>query len=193
MSACIGHTLSGNVLFSEGLLLDHRGNRAQLGTLTKITGCSNHSDKTEGVRLTEVVNRDREPRSDQRHTKAEEEHPPARWFVHIQKTWVEWSYQVHKEWLLMKRLSERAPNSDQPRLYQIGGSHAQRDLFEQVYLDAWLLKNEALHLLKSALQPVVTFPSPCLPCFPQRTLLSWSALRQFRYAPNRSSIAEQTS
>lgn len=25
-----------------------------------------------------------------------------------------------------------------PRLYAIGGSHAQRDLFEQVYLDAWL-------------------------------------------------------
>jgi len=60
------------------------------------------------------------------------------------------------------------------------------DLFEQVYLDAWLRaeqNNEALHLLKSALQPVVTFPSPCLPCFPQRTLLSWSALRQFRSTP----------
>ncbi len=37
------------------------------------------------------------------------------------------------------------------RLYQIGGSHAQRDLFEQVYLDAWLRaeqNNEALHLLE---------------------------------------------
>jgi len=37
-----------------------------------------------------------------------------------------------------------------PRLYEIGGSHAQRDLFEQVYLDAWLRaeqNREALHLL----------------------------------------------
>jgi tetratricopeptide (TPR) repeat protein len=37
-----------------------------------------------------------------------------------------------------------------PRLHEVGGSHAQRDLFEQVYLDAWL-RNEhnhtALHLL----------------------------------------------
>jgi len=76
MSACIGHTLSGNVLFSEGLLLGITGAiGAQLGlTCYKNTGCSNHSDKTEGVRLTETG--DREPRSDQRHTKAEEEHPP---------------------------------------------------------------------------------------------------------------------
>ena len=38
-----------------------------------------------------------------------------------------------------------------PRLYAIGGSHAQRDLFEQVYLDAWLRAGqnyEALHLLE---------------------------------------------
>jgi len=34
-----------------------------------------------------------------------------------------------------------------PRL-QIGGSHAQRDLFEQVYLNAWLRAEEALHLLE---------------------------------------------
>lgn len=36
------------------------------------------------------------------------------------------------------------------RLYEVGGSHAQRDLFEQVYLDAWLRAEqnlEALHLL----------------------------------------------
>ncbi len=36
-------------------------------------------------------------------------------------------------------------------LYAIGGSHAQRDLFEQVYLDAWLRaeqNRQALHLLK---------------------------------------------
>lgn len=38
-----------------------------------------------------------------------------------------------------------------PRLYQVGGSHAQRDLFEQVYLDAWLRfeqNYEALRLLE---------------------------------------------
>ncbi|MBW4575825.1 MAG: tetratricopeptide repeat protein [Aphanothece sp. CMT-3BRIN-NPC111] len=37
-----------------------------------------------------------------------------------------------------------------PHLYKIGGSHAQRDLFEQVYLDAWLRAEQnhtALHLL----------------------------------------------
>ncbi len=38
-----------------------------------------------------------------------------------------------------------------PRLHEIGGSHAQRDLFEQVYLDAWLRErhnHEALRLLE---------------------------------------------
>ena len=38
-----------------------------------------------------------------------------------------------------------------PRLHEIGGSHAQRDLFEQVYLDAWLRNEqnyEALRLLE---------------------------------------------
>lgn len=38
-----------------------------------------------------------------------------------------------------------------PRLHLIGGSHAQRDLFEQVYLDAWLRveqNHEALRLLE---------------------------------------------
>lgn len=38
-----------------------------------------------------------------------------------------------------------------PRLHEIGGSHAQRDLFEQVYLDAWLRaqqNHEALRLLQ---------------------------------------------
>lgn len=38
-----------------------------------------------------------------------------------------------------------------PRLHAIGGSHAQRDLFEQVYLDAWLRANhnqEAIKLLE---------------------------------------------
>lgn len=39
-----------------------------------------------------------------------------------------------------------------PRLHIIGGSHAQRDLFEQVYLDAWLRANhnqEAIKLLQN--------------------------------------------
>lgn len=31
------------------------------------------------------------------------------------------------------------------QLHEIGGSHAQRDLFEQVYLDAWLRSNEQNH------------------------------------------------
>ncbi len=38
-----------------------------------------------------------------------------------------------------------------PRLYTIGGSHAQRELFEQIYLDAWLhaqQNHEALKLLE---------------------------------------------
>ena len=38
-----------------------------------------------------------------------------------------------------------------PRLQAIGGSHAQRDLFEQVYLDAWLRANhnqEAMNILE---------------------------------------------
>lgn len=38
-----------------------------------------------------------------------------------------------------------------PHLYKIGGSHAQRDLFEQVYLDAWLRAEqnyEALQLVE---------------------------------------------
>lgn len=38
-----------------------------------------------------------------------------------------------------------------PRLYTIGGSHAQRELFEQIYLDAWLRaqqNHEALKLLE---------------------------------------------
>jgi len=38
-----------------------------------------------------------------------------------------------------------------PRLHALGGSHAQRDLFEQVYLDAWLRaeqNHQALQLLE---------------------------------------------
>jgi len=41
-----------------------------------------------------------------------------------------------------------------PRLYEIGGSHAQRELFEQVFLDAWLRteqNHEALQLVEQPL------------------------------------------
>lgn len=41
-----------------------------------------------------------------------------------------------------------------PRLYEIGGSHAQRELFEQVYLDSWLQAEQnhgALRLLEKAM------------------------------------------
>jgi len=56
-------TLSVMFFFQKGLMESLGAIAAQLGTgvTSKITGCSNHSDKTEGVRLTEVVNRDREP------------------------------------------------------------------------------------------------------------------------------------
>jgi tetratricopeptide (TPR) repeat protein len=49
-----------------------------------------------------------------------------------------------------------------PRLHEIGGSHAQRDLFEQVYLDAWLRaeqNHEALHLLKKRIAASRFIPS----------------------------------
>jgi len=95
-----------------------------------------------------------------------------------------------------KRLSERRTQTNLlSRLYQIGGSHAQRHL-SRVYLDAWLraeLENNALHLLKSALQPVVipfALP-PLLPTANPALLVSVAPVQE--YAPNRSSIAEQTS
>jgi len=49
---------------------------------------------------------------------------------------------------LGKAITELRPTL--PRLYQIGGSHAQRDLFEQVYLNAWLRaeQNNGAHLLE---------------------------------------------
>jgi hypothetical protein len=49
-----------------------------------------------------------------------------------------------------------------PRLYEIGGSHAQRDLFEQVYLDAWLRaeqNHEAFHLLQKRIATRRFIPS----------------------------------
>ncbi|MCA1993877.1 MAG: tetratricopeptide repeat protein [Coleofasciculus sp. S288] len=49
-----------------------------------------------------------------------------------------------------------------PRLYEIGGSHAQHDLFEQVYLDAWLRAEEnhqAFHLLQKRIAARRYIPS----------------------------------
>jgi len=144
-------------------------------------------DKTEGVRLTEVVNGDREPRSDQRHTKAEEEHPPGGGSYISKKHGLRWSLQVHKEWLLMREEIE----SERAELRPIC-CHActrlvvaMRNVFEQVYLDAWLRaeqNNEALHLLKSALQPVVTFAlPPLLPTANPALLVSVAPVQE--YAP----------
>lgn len=42
-----------------------------------------------------------------------------------------------------------------PRLHEVGGSHAQRDLFEQIYLDAWL-RNEHNHTALRLLNKRVT-------------------------------------
>jgi len=62
LSACIGHTLSGNVLFRRIILGITQSVPNWVRLLQKSTGCSNHSDKTEGVRLTGVVNsRNRTP------------------------------------------------------------------------------------------------------------------------------------
>jgi hypothetical protein len=51
-------------------------------------------------------------------------------------------------------------------LYEIGGSHAQRDLFEQIYLDAWLRaeqNHEALHLLEKRIAARRHIPQQLLP------------------------------
>ncbi len=48
------------------------------------------------------------------------------------------------------------------QLQAIGGSHAQRDLFEQVYLDAWVRheqNHQALHLLEKRLAKKRYIPS----------------------------------
>lgn len=74
---------------------------------------------------------------------------------YMQRIWTEvavpaaWGMAAHanRDW-------ERAIAQLRPilsRLHEIGGSHAQRDLFEQVYLDAWLRaeqNHEALYILE---------------------------------------------
>jgi len=78
------------------------------------------------------------------------------------KPGLRWRYQLHEYGCacgrLGKAITELRPTL--PRLYQIGGSHAQRDLFEQVYLNAWLLSKTMKHFIcwKSALQRVVISP-----------------------------------
>ena len=67
---------------------------------------------------------------------------------HHRKTWIEVALPAAKgmkahatgDW--GKAITQLSPILS--RLYEIGGSHAQRDLFEQVYLDAWL-RNEQNH------------------------------------------------
>jgi tetratricopeptide (TPR) repeat protein len=74
---------------------------------------------------------------------------------YIQKTWIEVAIPAARgmaahargEW--ERAIAQLRPTL--PRLYEIGGSHAQRDLFEQVYLDAWLRVEQnyqALQLLE---------------------------------------------
>ncbi len=74
---------------------------------------------------------------------------------YIQKTWVEvavpaaFGMAAHARGDWDRAIAQLRPIL--PRLHAIGGSHAQRDLFEQVYLDAWLRaeqNNEALQLLE---------------------------------------------
>jgi hypothetical protein len=74
---------------------------------------------------------------------------------YLQQTWTEVVLPAAKGMIAHARGNwEKAAHKLRPtlpRLYKIGGSHAQRDLFEQVYLDAWLRaeqNNEALHLLE---------------------------------------------
>lgn len=74
---------------------------------------------------------------------------------YIQKTWVEVAIPAARGMAAHARGDwERAIAQLRPilpRLYELGGSHAQRDLFEQVYLDAWVRAEqnyEALHLLE---------------------------------------------
>jgi len=74
---------------------------------------------------------------------------------YIQKTWVEVALPAARGMAAHARRDwQRVVAQLRPilsRLYAIGGSHAQRDLFEQVYLDAWLRTEqnyEALQLLE---------------------------------------------
>ncbi len=74
---------------------------------------------------------------------------------YIKKTWVEVAVPAaqgmvaHAKGDWERAIAKLRPTL--PRLHAIGGSHAQRDLFEQVYLDAWLRakqNHEALQLLE---------------------------------------------
>lgn len=74
---------------------------------------------------------------------------------HIQRTWIEVVVPAAQGMVAHARghweTASAQLGSTLSYLYAIGGSHAQRDLFEQVYLDAWLRaeqNRQALHLLE---------------------------------------------
>jgi len=86
---------------------------------------------------------------------------------YIKKIWVEVALPAARGMVAHARgewervIAELGPTL--PRLYEIGGSHAQRDLFEQIYLDAWLRAEqnyEALHLLEKRVAARRYIPHP---------------------------------
>lgn len=91
---------------------------------------------------------------------------------HIQRTWTEIALPAARGLVAHARRDwEQAIallRPTLPHLHAIGGSHAQRDLFEQVYLDAWLRAEqnyEALHLLERRVAARRFIPSSkgCIP------------------------------
>lgn len=78
---------------------------------------------------------------------------------YLQKTWVEVAIPAARGMIAHARGDwERAISELRrtlPDLHKLGGSHAQRDLFEQVYLDAWL-RAEQNHVALRLLEKRVT-------------------------------------
>lgn len=76
---------------------------------------------------------------------------------YIQQVWIEVAVPAAKGMVAHARgdwqraIAQLRPTL--PRLHEIGGSHAQRDLFEQVYLDAWLRAEQNQEALKLRLYP----------------------------------------
>jgi len=68
---------------------------------------------------------------------------------YIKKTWAEVALPAargmtaHAKGDWVRAIAQLRPTL--PRLYEVGGSHAQRDLFEQVYLDAWVRAEQNQH------------------------------------------------
>jgi tetratricopeptide (TPR) repeat protein len=77
----------------------------------------------------------------------------------LQKTWAEVAIpaakgmiaHAQKEWSIAVSLME----SVLPELYKIGGSHAQRQLFEQLYVNALFQSEASSHQLKSVEKPFI--------------------------------------